>query len=58
MQLIQQKAKALAAFVLTLVSNLIAFYQANQNLTLKDVVMAVIGAFVSGAVVHQVVNKK
>lgn len=57
MEFLQARWKAVAATLATLVSNLVAFYQANQNVTLKGVVMSVVAALVSGAVVHQVVNK-
>lgn len=57
MQALQARWKAVAALLTTLVSTSYAFYQANQNVTLKDVVLSVVGALVSGAVVHQVVNK-
>lgn len=57
MQLLQSKLKSIVAFVLTLVGQGVAFYQANQNLTLKDVVMTVVTAVVVGTAVHQTKNK-
>lgn len=58
MQAIQTRWKAVLAFVSILVSNLIAFYQANQNVTLKSAVAAVIASIIGSALVHQVPNKK
>lgn len=57
MEALQARWKAVAALLTTFVSTGYAFYQVNQNVTLKDFVMSVVGALVSGAVVHQVVNK-
>lgn len=58
MDLLQKKLKAVVAFVLSGAAQLVAFYQANQNLTLKDVVMAVVGAVITGVAVHQAANKQ
>lgn len=58
METLQEKAKAVVALVLSGAAQLVAFYQANQNLTLKDVVMSVVGALITATAVHQVSNKK
>lgn len=55
---LQAKAKALTALVLGFLGPVLAFYQANQNLTLHQVVAGVVAGVVGGAVVHTVPNKK
>lgn len=55
---LQARWKAVAAFVSVAITNLYAFYQVNQNVTLKAVVTSLIAAIVGGVVVHQVPNKK
>lgn len=57
MQNIQKRWKAIAAFLSVGLTNLYAFYQAHQNLTLKQFVTSVIAAVLGGAIVHQVTNK-
>jgi len=57
MQAIQQRYKALAALVLGFAGPLVTFYQVNQNLTLKQLVAALISGVVTGVVVHQTPNK-
>lgn len=55
---LQAKAKAVTAYILTQAGSLIAFYQVNQTLTLKDLVMSVVVSVVTTAGVHTVPNKK
>jgi hypothetical protein len=57
MQTIQSKAKALVALVLGFLGPLVTFYQVNQNLTLKQLVAALVSGVVTGVAVHQVKNK-
>lgn len=57
MQVIQQRWKAILASVSVFISNVLAFYQAHQNLTLKQVIMSIIAAVVGGVIVHQIPNK-
>lgn len=58
MEALQKRIKAVAAFCATGVTSLLALYNVNQNLTLKEVVMAVIAAIVSGVAVHQAPKNK
>lgn len=58
MNYIQARWKAVFAFLLTWASTAWAFYQAHQNLTLKQLVTAAVAAVISGAVVHQVKNQE
>lgn len=53
----QARRKAVLAFLTSGASSVWAFYQVNQNLTLKDVVMALVSAVIGGTLVHQVRNK-
>lgn len=53
MQILQTKIKAIAALVATWAASLVALYNVNQNLTLKEVIMAIVAGVFSGAVVHQ-----
>lgn len=55
---LQARYKALAALLLGFAGPLLTFYQANQNLTLKALVFAVLSGVVTGGTVHQVTNKK
>lgn len=54
---LQTKLKAVVAFVLSTVSAVTAFYQANSNVTLKQAVISVVAGLVVGGVVHTVPNK-
>ena len=57
MNFIQARWKAVLATLTTFASGLLAFYNANQNVTLKQVVMSAVGALIGGIIVHQVPNK-
>lgn len=56
-EFVQTKAKAVTAFVVTALAPVLAFYNVNQNVTLKQVVGALVAGVVGGAVVHTVPNK-
>jgi hypothetical protein len=58
MDFVQARLKAVAAFLSVWVSNLYAFYQVHQNLTLKQVVASLVAALIGGTIVHQVSNKE
>lgn len=53
---LQTKAKAVTALVLGFLSPVLAFYQANQNLTLHQIVAGVVAGVVGGVAVHQIKN--
>lgn len=55
--MLQAKLKAVVATLLGFVSSLLAFYNANQNVTLKGFLFSLGGAVVTGTAVHQVTNK-
>lgn len=57
-QKIQARWKAVLATLGIFISNVLAFYQAHQNLTLKQFVMSIIAALVGGVIVHRVPNKE
>lgn len=55
---VQTKAKALTTFVLTTLAPVLAFYSANQNVSLKQLLGSLVAGIVAGGVVHQVPNKE
>lgn len=57
MEFIQQRWKAIAAFLGNLATNLWVFYQSHQNVTLRDVLMSLLQSIVVGGIVHRVTNK-
>lgn len=57
MQFLQERWKAVAAFLSLWISNLYAYYQAHQNVTLKQWVMSIVAALIGGGIVHQVTNQ-